>query len=56
MEVDEGAGEEDDAGEVMRGEEAGDVCVGTRPRAEDEDGTRGCHDNGIEEVYSALVQ
>ncbi len=43
VEVDDGAGEEGDAGEVMHGEDAGDEVVGTRPRAEDEDGTRGCH-------------
>ena len=47
VEVDIGVGEEDDAGKVMLGEEAGDVCADTTRRAEDEDGTWGCHGNGI---------
>ena len=54
-EVASGAREERDVGEVMGGEEAGDVGADHRPGADDKDGTCGRHDEwGLKGVRKVI--
>ena len=54
--VEGGAGEEDDVGEAVRSEEAGDVRADHGSGANDKDGSCRYHDNETQEVYRTLVQ